>query len=702
MSPYRRFPLDMLTDQQAAKEHKALSTEIKAHDVAYYQKDAPTISDGDYDALRDRLQGIEARFPDLVTTASPTQSVGAPLEEKSGFGKISHLSPMLSLGNAFSAEDLSEFCIKVNRFLNQPLDSAVPMMAEPKIDGLSCSLIYEDGVLVRAATRGDGSTGEDITANVKTIADIPHVLEGTPAGTLDIRGEIYMSKSDFLALNAGREEAGEPLFANPRNAAAGSVRQLDSAITAKRPLRFFPYSVAGESVSTCKTHQDRLDTLGEWGFVVNPLNQICADDVAMWAYHLDLEEQRGDLDYDIDGTVFKVNDVALETRLGRVARSPRYAIAAKFPPEKGTTTLKQISIQVGRTGVLTPVAELEPLNIGGVLVSRATLHNQDEIVRKDIREGDQVVVQRAGDVIPQILSAKGPQGKDRAPTYQFPTHCPSCGTAVVQKVGEVAVRCPAGLSCKAQAILRLEHFVSKSAFDIEGLGARTVATFFAGGILRTPLDIFDLAARNEAFDPPLQRREGWGAKSVANLFAAIEAKTTIPLDRFIYALGIQQVGQTTAKLLAKTYQTFESWYTAMQGLVSEDNTSASEDLVAIDGIGPEMVADMTDYFDDPVTREMVETLGRTTLTIEPWQAIAADTSHPLYDKRIVFTGTLTVMGRAEAKAKAESLGAKVVGSVSKKTDFVVVGQDAGSKEKKARELGLTILTEAEWMAFDRD
>lgn len=703
MSPYRRFPLDMLTPEQARKEHAALSEEIKTHDVAYYQKDKPIISDAEYDKLRQRLISIENLYPDLINVDSPTQTVGVT-PVASGFSKHTHLSPMLSLSNAFSLDDLVEFMTKVNRFLNQPLDQFNPMIAEPKIDGLSCSLVYEHGDLKVASTRGDGYVGEMITNNVKTIDDIPNRLVGDVKGIVEIRGEIYMTKRSFFDLNEKRKQKGEVLFANPRNAAAGSVRQLDDRVTAERQLNFFPYGFGDMETIKLDTHNQRLTLLKSWGFTMNPLIRVCESVADMWAYHEDLETKRGDLDYDIDGTVFKINNLHLEKRLGRVARSPRYAIAAKFPPEKGITTLNKIIIQVGRTGVLTPVAELEPVNIGGVMVSRATLHNQDEIQRKDIREGDHVIVQRAGDVIPQIIGVKldtdqnNKSLKNRRQPFVFPTNCPSCGHMTVQKQGEVAVRCPAGLNCETQAILRLQHFVSKGAFDIEGFGAKHVEAFYKEGLVRSMVDIFKLESINNSLENPLQNREGWGQKSVTNLFKAVKDKRQIALDRFIYALGIRQIGQTTSKLLAKTYGSYQVWFEAMVTIAGQDNQAALDDLMHIDGIGLEIAHDIIAFFQDETNIKELNELTKAYVTVT-FEHVQASSSHPLYGKRIVFTGTLEHMGRSEAKQKAETLGAKVVGSVSSKTDYVVVGIDAGSKEAKARELGLTILSEAEWLAM---
>lgn len=724
MSHYRRLPLDLLSKEQAKTEHTDLVNEIKKHDRAYYQNDAPLITDAEYDKLRKRLEALESLYPNFISDQSPSQTVGFDMADdsqeasdsdkssekpseksfgkSSGFSKVTHLIPMLSLSNAFTSDDLHDFSVRMCRYLGIPLDTDLETIAEPKIDGLSCSLVYEKGELLTAATRGDGYIGENITENVKTIGDIPVSLQHFENGpqTIEVRGEIYMGKDDFFALNERQKELGKPVFANPRNAAAGSVRQLDATITKSRPLRFFAYGFGGSDGNgddlSFQTHKDRLDTLKKWGFSVNPRIKMCQNAAEMWAYHEALEMERGTLDYDIDGTVFKINELAFEQRLGHVARSPRYAIAAKFPPEKGVTILNDISIQVGRTGVLTPVAELSPVNIGGVLVSRATLHNADEIERKDVRIQDTVIVQRAGDVIPQIIGVKLSQDQPRQKPFSFPQNCPSCGSKVHKKSCEVAIRCENGLKCPAQAVLRLQHFVSKGAFDIDGFGAKHVKLFFYKKWIASPEDIFRLREISQSSENPLHKWEGWGQKSASNLFQAIDEKRTISLDRFIYALGIRQIGQTTAKLLARHYTKFQNWFDHMVAASDDRESQAYDDLVNMNGIGQDMAEDLLLFFTDYHNRDLLQALVSRHITIQDFETTKI-MDNPFKGKSIVFTGSLITMGRSEAKSKAEAMGAKVVGSVSKKTDFVVIGQDAGSKAKKAQELQLKQLTETEWV-----
>lgn len=705
MSSYRIFPPEMLTEAQARKELEALAKELAHHDALYYQQDAPTLSDADYDALRQRNEALEKLFPDLVLEDSPSLKVGAKAAD--GFAKITHLNPMLSLDNAFNGDDIQKFMERVCRFLNLPLTQQIPMVAEPKIDGLSCSLVYGNGELVSASTRGDGHVGEDITENIKTISSIPMRLSGdqgqhAQGQTLEVRGEIYMSKKDFEALNNRRLEMGEQPFANPRNAAAGSVRQLDPTITASRPLGFFAYGFGQFEDRDLTSHHQRLDLLKAWGFDVNPLIQNCATTDDLVGFHEGLESKRAALDYDIDGSVFKVDSLAWEKRLGTVSRSPRYAIAAKFPPEQGSTKVLDIHIQVGRTGVLTPVAILEPLTVGGVVVSRATLHNQDEIARKDVRIGDQVVVQRAGDVIPQVVKVLNPDSSDRAAPYVFPDHCPACDSKAAKEDGEVAVRCLAGLICPAQAALRVRHFVSKGAFDIEGFGAKNVDLFFEKNLIKTPIDIFTFESRNIAFDTPLEKWDGWGPKSAQKLFEAINAKRTISLDRFIYALGIRQIGQTTAKTLAKNYTSYENWFAKMQEASKGGvDNPAYEALIEIDGIGADMAEDLMYFFSEVHNIEFLQALVGPQIQVQ--DVVIKDTmGSPVSGKTVVFTGTLETLSRAEAKSQAEALGAKVSGSVSKKTDYVIVGADAGSKAKKAQELGVKVLGEQEWIELIKE
>ena len=680
-------PVDELNEIEAAAELAQLAKDIAHHDQLYYAKDAPEISDADYDVLRIRNAEIEARFPNLVRDDSPSQRLGAA--PATGFGKVVHAVPMLSLDNAFSAEDVREFAARVKRYLNLPEGETPALMAEPKIDGLSISLRYEKGRFVTGATRGDGTTGENVTANLRTLKEIPKTLAGKGwPDLLEVRGEVYMSKTEFSALNARQEKAGAKPFANPRNAAAGSLRQLDSSVTAARKLGFFAYAWGETSAPLGKTLKEARANLAKWGFILTDA-KLCpsVDDVI--DFHRDLEARRADLDYDIDGVVYKVNRLDWVTRLGQVSRSPRWAIAHKFAAEQAQTTVKSIEIQVGRTGTLTPVAHLTPVTVGGVVVSRATLHNEDYIRDKDIREGDTVVIQRAGDVIPQVVEVVIDERPKGAKPYSFPNTCPRCDSLAVREEGEAAWRCTAGLICPAQAMERLKHFVSRDAFDIEGLGGKHVEGFRADGLIATPGDIFRLAEKRDV----LLEREGWGEKSVDNLLAAIESRRSIALDRFIYALGIRQVGEATSRLLARHYHSLAGWRAAMTAAQDRDSEAYAE-LTAIDGIGPSMADDILGFIAEPHNIEVLDDLVHE-LTITDVAAPAAADS-PIAGKTVVFTGTLETMGRKEAKAKAESLGAKVAGSVSKNTDYLVIGANAGSKAKKAAELGVTVLTEAEW------
>ncbi|NNE84927.1 MAG: NAD-dependent DNA ligase LigA [Alphaproteobacteria bacterium] len=677
--------IEDLTPAQAAAEHARLASEISEHNRLYYQEDAPSISDAEYDAAFRRLQDIEAKYPELATEDSPTQNVGAPLT--SGFAKVRHAVPMLSLGNAFNDDDVTDFVARVRRFLNPPEDEPVILVAEPKIDGLSVSLRYEKGTFVRGATRGDGSEGEDITANLRTITDIPATLPADAPEIVEVRGEVYMPKSAFNALNERQTAAGDKVFANPRNAAAGGLRQLDPAITASRTLRMFAYAWGEISDDPVGTHWAFLERLGVWGFPVNPLAQQCAEvDEALAAYRK-IGEARPTLDYDIDGVVYKVDRLDWQTRLGFRSRAPRWAIAHKFPAEQATTILSGIDIQVGRTGALTPVARLEPVTVGGVVVSNATLHNEDEIARKDVRVGDTVVVQRAGDVIPQVVEPvlnKRPKG---AKPYKFPDHCPVCGSEAVRPEDEVARRCTGGLICSAQAVERLKHFVSRNAFDIEGLGVKHIVAFWEDGLIKEPADIFKL---DQAV---IGEREGWGEQSAQNLIDAIAERRNISLDRFIFALGIRQVGQATARLLAHTYGTLEAWRAAMDAAQDIEGDAYSE-LINIDGIGPSVAADILAFVHEEHNRTVLDDLAEV-LDVAPFEQPTSDS--PVAGKTIVFTGSLEQMSRPEAKARAEALGAKVSGSVSKKTDLVVAGPGSGSKGKKAEELGIETIDEDAWL-----
>ena len=684
----RDIPVEDLTAAEAEAELEALARETAAYDYAYYQQDDPIINDAEYDALWRRNKAIEERFPNFVRADSSSSRVGSPLE--AAFAKVAHACPMLSLGNAFDDEDVRDFMARVRRFLGLTEEETVEVVAEPKIDGLSVSLSYKDGRFVRGATRGDGGTGENVTANLTTIASLPKQVKGAMPSVLDVRGEVYMRKADFAALNRRQEATGGKTFANPRNAAAGSLRQLDPSITAARPLSFFAYAWGEASEPPAKTHWEFLHRLGEWGFQTNPLARPFTDVAALLAYHAEMAEGRHALDYDVDGMVYKVNRIDWQERLGQVSRAPRWAIAHKFAAEQAETVVERITIQVGRTGALTPVAELRPVTVGGVVVSRATLHNEDEIARKDVREGDTVIVQRAGDVIPQVVSVRldKPRPSDRP--FVFPDTCPKCGSRALRDEGEVARRCTGGLVCPAQAVERLKHFVSRDAFDIEGLGGKHIETFFADGLIKTPGDIYRLPDRAD----DIKEREGWGEKSLEKLVSALAERRSVALDRFIYALGIRQVGQATARLLAKQYGSLEAWRGAMKS-ARDPESEGYADLVNIDGIGPLVAADLLAFCAEPHNTAVLDDLGGL-LTVADFLAPAAQETS-VAGRTVVFTGTLETMSRGEAKARAEALGAKVAGSVSKKTDYVVAGADAGSKARKATELGVTVLDEAAWL-----
>ena len=700
---------DDMTPEEAAAELERLKAEIAAHDRRYYQDDAPTVSDAEYDALRRANEALEAAFPALVGDDSPSLRVGAA--PASGFGKIVHKVPMLSLGNAFGNDDVHEFFARIRRFLNLAENETLTIVGEPKIDGLSISLRYVDGAFVHGVTRGDGREGENVSANIRTIGDISDQLPADAPATVEIRGEIYMSHADFASLNEARAAADEPLFANPRNAAAGSLRQLDATITAKRPLRFFAYSWGETSEPLGETQWDALRRIEGWGFPVNPEIRRCDDAAAAIALHAAIGEKRALLGYDIDGVVYKVDRLDWQERLGFVSRAPRWAIAHKFPAEKAQTIINSIDFQVGRTGALTPVARLEPVTVGGVVVSNATLHNEDYIVELGADVGDTVTIQRAGDVIPQVLEVVRKAGdKDRA-YFPFPDTCPECGSLAVREADAAVRRCTGGLICPAQQIKRLKHFVSRLAFDIDGLGEKQVKAFFDRGMVRTPADIFRLQREDKTALDPLKRWEGWGEKSAANLFDAIEARRTIPLDRFIYALGIRQVGEATARLLARTYGSFAAWREAMAKVSAERHANRDEtkkpenvgeayaELCNVNTIGMAAADELAAFFDrdNAENLKMLDDLA-SELEIEDIAAPEAADSE-IAGKTVVFTGTLETMTRGEAKAKAEAMGAKVSGSVSKKTDYVVVGADAGSKAKKAAELGVTVLSEEDWRAL---
>jgi DNA ligase (NAD+) len=693
------MPVDALDEAEASTELARLAAAIAHHDELYYRKDEPEISDAEYDALRVRNDAIEARFPHLVRDDSPSLKVGAaPVE---AFGKVQHRVPMLSLGNVFDEEGLRDFLDRIRRFLGLDTIDGLAFTAEPKIDGLSITLRYENGKLVQGATRGDGYEGENVTANVRTIDDIPKSIKsrGFP-DPFELRGEIYMSRAAFQRLNDAQAKAGERLFANPRNAAAGSLRQLDPAITAKRPLRFFAYGWGEVADLPAETQWDAYQLLRAWGFPLNPLIKLARSVEAMLATYRDIESGRSGLDYDIDGIVYKLDRLDLQARLGFVSRSPRYAIAHKFPAEKATTILRDIDIQVGRTGALTPVAKLDPVAVGGVVVQNATLHNEDEIARKDVRIGDTVIVQRAGDVIPQILGSVEEKRPKSAKRFVFPEVCPACGSHASREINpttgkvDAVRRCTGGLICPAQRVERLKHFVSRNAFDIEGLGEKHIKAFYDDGLIQSPPDIFTLEARDRRASAKLAEREGWGETSAQNLFDAIAARRNVRLDRFIYALGIRHVGETTARLLARNYGSADAFLKAMRAAGKDREGEAFAELDNIEQIGPAVAEAIADFFSEKHNIDVVQDLLRE-VTPEPLEAV--DHASPISGKTVVFTGTLEKMTRSEAKASAERLGAKVAGSVSKNTDYVVAGPGAGSKLKNATALGVKVLTEDEWL-----
>jgi DNA ligase (NAD+) len=700
----RQPSVSSLSEADARAELARLRAEISRHDRLYHGEDAPVISDADYDKLRRRLDVLEAQFPKLKTATSPSAKVGAAPAE--GFGKIRHALPMLSLGNAFEDSEVTDFTERVRRFLNVAADQPLAFTAEPKIDGLSISLRYEKGRFMQAATRGDGAEGENVTANVATIKEIPKTLHAGKAAAvpevIEVRGEIYLGHNDFRRLNEAQAAAEDKVFANPRNAAAGSLRQLDASITAGRPLRFFAYTWGEASKLPSDTQFGVIAAFKAWGLPTNPLMRLCADAEAMLAFYREIGEKRASLGYDIDGVVYKVDRLDLQDRLGFVSRAPRWAIAHKFPAEQATTTLLGIDIQVGRTGALTPVAKLQPVTVGGVVVSNATLHNEDEIARKDVRIGDTVVVQRAGDVIPQVVSVileKRPAGTK---AFVPLTACPVCGSPAIRETDEeagtadVVRRCTGGLTCPAQAKERLKHFVSRNALDIEGLGDKQIEAFYDDGRIMRPADIFTLAERDRRSLKKLKDQKGFGQKSVEKLWAAIDARRKVPLERFIFALGIRRIGEGTARDLAKAYGTFAAFRAGVDAAIAGGRGSeAYQDIDNFEGIGEIVVDALVTFFGDEQNARAVDDL-LAHVTVTPFERVATTTS-AVTNKTVVFTGTLTRITRSEAKAQAERLGAKVAGSVSKKTDYVVAGEDAGSKLTKARELGLEVLTEEEWL-----
>jgi DNA ligase (NAD+) len=698
-------PVERLSLKQAKTEHARLEAEISAHDKRYYEHDAPTISDADYDALRRRYEALEAQFPELQSLTSLTRKVGAAPSGK--FKKVRHAVPMLSLGNAFTEEDVGDFVDRIRRFLRLGEKEHIVFTAEPKIDGLSCTLRYEKGRLAVAATRGDGAEGEDVTANIRTIKEIPHELKGRNVpDVFEVRGEVYMTRADFIALNKRQEKEGKQLYVNPRNTAAGSLRQIDPSITASRPLRFFGYAWGQVSELPGDTQMEVVEALKRWGIPTNPLMKLCDSVEAMLKHYRSIEEKRAKLEYDIDGVVYKLNRIDWQSRLGFVSRTPRWAIAHKFAAEKATTIVKDIMITVGRTGALTPTAVLEPVNVGGVVVGMATLHNEDYIkgiggdgspIRggTDIRIGDTVRIQRAGDVIPQVLDVVLDKRPKSAKPYQFPTVCPACGSHAVRETdpesgkADAVRRCTGGLICPAQAVERLIHFVSRNAFDIDGLGEKQIAFFFEQGWVKEPADIFTLETRNKRIK--LEEQEGFGALSVRNLFEAINARRKVPLNRFIYALGVRHIGETNAVRLARHYQNLKTLQAAF--LKAKPEEEDYQELTNIGGIG-EVVADaVVEFFKEKKNRAAIEALLEE-IDVEPMEAVAKDS--PVSGKTVVFTGALEQMTREEAKAMAERLGAKVAGSVSKKTDYVVAGPGAGSKLKDAQKHGVGVLSEDDW------
>lgn len=682
-------PVSALTDLEAAAELAFLAKRMAELDKAYYQADDPLVSDAEYDALKRRNEAIEARFPHLVRADSPSKKVGAKASED--FAKVTHSVPMLSLGNIFSTDEIFEFSNRIRRFLGLDDDAELAFMAEPKLDGLSFSALYVNGEFVRGATRGDGSVGEDITENLKQIKDLPLKLVGNDIPErLDIRGEVIMNKADFFALNDEQTAAGKKPFANPRNAAAGSLRQLDPRITGRRRLSLFGYTFGETSAEPWDSQDAFLQKIRSWGFPVNPEVRLCKTAQELADFFENLADKRPNLPYDIDGAVYKVNRRDWQERLGFVARAPRWAIAHKFPAEQAQTKLENIRIQVGRTGALTPVADLTPVNVGGVMVSHATLHNEDELKRKDIRISDTVVIQRAGDVIPQVVRVVLEKRPADSVPFEFPTVCPVCGAHVVRDPDEAVQRCSGGLVCPAQAVESLKHFVSRDALNIEGLGAKNMAFFFDRGWIKTPSDVFTLESRVGA---DIRKLDGWGDKSADNLFAAIrKVAAATPMEKFLFALGIREVGQATARLLAAHYLTMPAFLEQMS-LAQDRESDAYKELLSIESIGDVIACEILDFTAEEHNRTEIDKLLNL-MTVTAFVPIENDS--PLAGKTVVFTGSLETMTRSEAKAKAQSAGAKVAGSVSKKTDYVVLGADAGSKAQKAAELGITVLSESEF------
>ncbi|MDX1949915.1 MAG: NAD-dependent DNA ligase LigA [Rickettsiales bacterium] len=685
----------MFQEQFRIEELKAL---IKHHNKKYYQEEKPEISDADYDKLMQELQALEQKFPNLLTPDSPTQKVGyKPLEK---FEKVKHSKPMLSLSNAFSMEDISDFLTRIKRFLvvSEEESFNLDLFCEPKIDGLSFTARYENGELVMAATRGDGEEGENITQNIKTIKSLPKILTGDVPKILEIRGEIYLSHKEFERINNERSEAGEELFANPRNCASGSLRQLDANITASRNLQYFAYGWGEVSEQKWQTQEEAFLYFKSLGFVVNPMSQLCKNIKEIEDFYNNFYSKRAELEYDIDGLVYKINSCELQERLGFIARSPRWAIAHKFPAEQAETIIENITIQVGRTGALTPVAELKPINIGGVIVKRATLHNKDEINRKDIRIGDYVIVQRAGDVIPQIVKVIT-EKRDilSSKIFEFPSHCPVCNSVAIRENDDAVTRCTGGISCEAQAVEYLKYFVARDAFDIEGLGKRQIEEFYQKDFIKTPADIFTLEERNNILQ--IENIEGYGKISVQKLFNAIKNRRKIELARFIYSLGIRHIGQENAKLLAKNYISFQEFYRKIINICNQENGFENSpefmELLAIDGLGEKIIKSIILYFSNEKHRAIIQDLLKY-IEVEDYKE-SQKINSAFIGKSIIFTGTLEKLTRVEAKAKAELAGAKVASSISAKTDYLIAGADAGSKLNKAKELNVKIISEDEFL-----
>jgi len=693
-----------LSELDAAIELAELAREIARHDRLYHAKDQPEITDAEYDALVARNRAIEAQFPHLIRSDSPSRRVGAPIAE--GFAKSRHGEPMLSLDNVFSLEEFSELCKRVRRFLGLSEAEALAFVGEPKIDGLSINLLYKNGVFIKGTTRGDGAEGEDVTPNLLSIPSLPQHLKPPFPASIEIRGEVFMEKADFRSFRAAQEAAAEArearraageklgdavvIPANPRNAAAGSVRQLDGRITARRPLKLLAYAMGAASEAPAETHHDFLDALRRWGFAVNPLSRRLDSEDAAEHFQSEIGAGRAALGYDIDGVVYKLDKIDWQRRLGFVGRAPRWAVAWKFPAEQAVTKLLDIEIQVGRTGALTPRAVMEPVNVGGVVVRHATLHNEEEIARKDVRIGDTVMLQRAGDVIPQILGIVLEKRPADAEPYAFPLHCPACGSHAIRDGEDVVRRCTGGLTCPAQTTERLRHFVSRGAMDIEGLGEENIHFLFDVGLIKSPADIFRLHLKRET----LAGFEGWGERKISKLLEAIEARRSVALERFIFALGIRRIGEQNAKLLARHYHSLEAWRAAMIA-AHIIGSEAREELGSIQGIGPAIAEELVEFFTEPRNLAALDGLASEVSPLPAEETSAADSAFA--GKTMVFTGTLEKMTRDEAEALAERLGAKVTKSVSKKTDFVVVGADAGSKAARAAELGVKTLTEAEWV-----